>query len=98
MPDGSEYRAVCKEWGGRLSQPTCPVGGVAWGKPILFSAEDTSQPKQKTLIQNPIPTRGREVAGTRRGGRSGGFGEMDRHTGVGIGECIRQSKFRKPRA
>ena len=98
VAEGSEYRAVCKQCGGRPSQPACPRGGAAWGANPSFSLQKTqTNPNRKPQLRNPVKTRGRETVGMRGGGESGGFGENDTDP-EGIGGCIRQSKFKKPRA
>lgn len=53
VAEGSEYRAVCKECvGDPASQPVLGEA-LPGGKPILFFAEDTNQPQQKTSTQKP---------------------------------------------
>lgn len=77
---------VCKQWGRRPGLPTRP------GKPILFSAKDANQAKQKSPIQNPVKITKEKESGERKRERlrlcrdqegRDRVGQRDRQTGVG---------------
>lgn len=71
---------MCARVRAETRHPTCPAGGAAWGKPILFSAKDENQPKLKTLVLNPIKTTRKEREGVQGRDSRGDVGETDRQT------------------
>lgn len=92
MAEGSEYRGVCKEC--RYGDPArrlVLLEALHGANPILFSAEDTNQPKQKPPIQRKLACRNGEGRGA-----GGWFGETDRQTGVGMGDASGNPSIESP--